>query len=394
MDFFKISRAKIDRYIRKYVNKPKIAYLKLGTLAYKTLLKEIIDDVYRVARRGGVNVAIILDGGLGDVLIGIVFANSFVKTFSASNCTVSVFVGQSVSVVREMCKDSCNLNFQQLSTFKYRDFDSVISLSLTFPRVVTYSPVIENHKNLYKYIKDLIAFEDELTGICGEDRQVNQLFWLLGSGLNRVTALKVAGNMEIDEEFTLQVPKEGYKIFDRYPFLKRQKFITISRAVGKNPVSNDSIRLWSISKYEELVDRLKTKYPSYKIVFLGESKEFSNEIKGVDVNLVGETSISELMAILKESQVHFDCECGMVHLRHFISRRPSIVLFGPTSPSLRGYPENINIRNNGICSLAMCEHILLDGKWSQHCLLNKSERGACIESISVNQVLDAFSSVI
>lgn len=53
MDFFKISRAKIDRYIRKYVNKPKIAYLKLGTLAYKTLLKEIIDDVYRVARRGG-----------------------------------------------------------------------------------------------------------------------------------------------------------------------------------------------------------------------------------------------------------------------------------------------------------------------------------------------------
>lgn len=130
-------------------------------------------------------------------------------------------------------------------------------------------------------------------------------------------------------------------------------------------------------------------------MYLGGDKTTYSKLNGVDIDLVGETSIAELMALLKESQVHLDGECGMVHIRHFVCQKPSIVLFGPTSPKLKGYKENINLRNDGCCPLPMCEHILLEGQWSKMCLMNKlGTRATCIESISVRQVIDSFKILL
>lgn len=263
-----------------------------------------------------------------------------------------------------------------------------------FPRVVKFSSLLKKKSDLFEYILQLKQFEEKLTRILGDDRQLNQLLWMLGSGLNRLTALNIAGNLDIDENFTLQVPEAGYSIFERFPNLKNKKFITISRGVDAKNSYKDSIRLWSVKKYEELIAEFKFTHPEYNIVYLGNNKASCEKIEGVDINLVGETSISELMVLLNESKIHFDGECGMVHLRHFICRKPSIVLFGPTSPKLKGYSENINIRNGCSCPLPMCEHILLDGKWTNTCLKNTSARGACIESISVKQVMDAFNILL
>lgn len=394
MDYFKISSKKLDRYATKYSNNPILAYFKLAVLSCKMLGREIVDYSYGAIRTNKrIRIAIILKGGLGDVLFGGIYANAFIKNFRVGSET-SVYVAQSVEVIRTVFNKISNIQFEQLNTFNERNFDLVISLTIMFPRVVKFSSFLKKKSDLFEYILQLKQFEEKLTRILADDRQLNQLLWMLGSGLNRLTALNIAGNLDINENFTLQVPEAGYSIFERFPHLKNKKFITISRGVDAKNSYKDSIRLWSVKKYEEFIAEFKFTYPEYNIVYLGSDKASCEKIEGVDINLVGETSISELMVVLNESKIHFDGECGMVHLRHFICRKPSIVLFGPTSPKLKGYSENINIRNGCSCPLPMCEHILLDGKWANTCLKNTTARGACIESISVKQVMDAFNILL
>ena len=395
MDFFKIPSKKLDRYVRRYTNRPIMAYLRLAILAFKMTIKQLIEELYRLAwKNKKKKIAILVDGGLGDVLFGVIYADSFIKQL-ALHKNVTIFVGQSVSAVKTLCNDRSYLNFKSLNEFKDQEFELVIALTMMFPRVVKFTSSIEKDKKLLTYIMSLRKFEEEATWILGEDRQLNQLLWMLGSGLNRFTALNIAGGLEIDTNFSLRVPEEGYKIFDRYPELNCKKFITISRSVDKNSLYKDSIRLWSVDKYEEFIIKFKEIYPEYRIVYLGGDKTTYSKLNGVDIDLVGETSIAELMALLKESQVHLDGECGMVHIRHFVCQKPSIVLFGPTSPKLKGFKENINLRNDGCCPLPMCEHILLEGQWSKMCLMNKlGTRATCIESISVRQVIDSFKILL
>lgn len=394
MDFFKIPSKKFDRYARKYFNRPITAYSRLAMLACKMIIKQFIDDAFRLANRNKeIRIAIILEGGLGDILFGVIYADSFIKQFALDK-TVSIFIEQSVGAVKTLLNDRNDLDFRSLNEFTDCDFELVLSLTMMFPRAVRFTSAVEKDQQIFSYIKSLRKFEEEATWILGEDRQVNQLLWMLGSRLNRFSALTIGG-LNIDKNFNLQVPDEGYKIFERYPELSKNKFITISRSVDKNSLYKDSIRLWSEDKYKKFIFEFKRIYPEYKIVYLGGDRTSYSKLNGVDVDLVGETSMAELMALLKESKVHLDGECGMVHIRHFICQKPSVVLFGPTSPKLKGYKENINIRNDEYCSLPMCEHILLEGQWSKKCLMNKlGTRAACIEAISVKQVIDSLKILL
>ena len=64
------------------------------------------------------------------------------------------------------------------------------------------------------------------------------------------------------------------------------------------------------------------------VVQLGAANEA--EIKGVDVNLCGRTSLSELAFVLKQSVVHLDTEGGLVHMARAVNTRRS---FGSGRPA-------------------------------------------------------------
>ena len=95
-------------------------------------------------------------------------------------------------------------------------------------------------------------------------------------------------------------------------------------------------------------------FPSLSIVQVGRENPES-DLVGTDIDLRDQTSFEELKVILKQSALHIDGECGMVHLNHALGGR-SAVLFGPTNMDFVGYPENINVKAKDACPL-WCEWV-------------------------------------
>ena len=141
---------------------------------------------------------------------------------------------------------------------------------------------------------------------------------------------------------------------------------------------------------QQIIDALKKQYPEYKIVQLG-SKTLSN-FRNIDLNLVGKTSLEQLLALLSASRIHIDSEGGMVHLRHALNRKTSVVVHGPTSISTKGYSENINVRSK-ICNCNCCEW-LMGKNWQSFCIKTNSAIPACMQDISSEMIIKKVKDVL
>jgi hypothetical protein len=129
-------------------------------------------------------------------------------------------------------------------------------------------------------------------------------------------------------------------------------------------------------------------FPDIKIVQLGHSNKFCKSIGGVDIDLVGQTSLGQVAAVLKQSLFHLDGDAGMVHMKKFLNGR-SIAMFGTTSAKLLGYPENINLTGNGCKN--WCEWVKSD--WQHKCIRGFHE-APCMASITPEMVMDAATKII
>ena len=170
-------------------------------------------------------------------------------------------------------------------------------------------------------------------------------------------------------------------LFGGEPTLYRDRLIKCLKTNKIHSISTNLIKLDN-----ELISLLKSQYPNVKIVQLGSSR--CTQLKNIDINLIGKTTFSECMALLDASALHIDCECGMTHVRHFLSQKPSVVMFGPTSVSTRGYPENINLRAN-VCNCELCEW-LIGGDWQCKCIKTGTNFAPCMHAITPQMVIDAI----
>lgn len=90
-------------------------------------------------------------------------------------------------------------------------------------------------------------------------------------------------------------------------------------------------------------------------VLIGGKNElaFANEIiahcRRPPVNIVGQTNLLELAAVLHRSQLYIGVDSGPAHLAKAVGVK-GIVLFGPTSPVKWGYRDNINLTGGADCS--------------------------------------------
>lgn len=73
-DFFEIKESKINEYIDLYKNKPRIAYLKLCWQCLKFFFKTEKGKSALCLNRRRFNIAIEINGGIGDVLLGFQYA--------------------------------------------------------------------------------------------------------------------------------------------------------------------------------------------------------------------------------------------------------------------------------------------------------------------------------
>lgn len=178
--------------------------------------------------------------------------------------------------------------------------------------------------------------------------------------------------------------EESFGILEEYGL--KTPYITVGRSVdckynGHHP------KLWPLDYYEDLVNRLKKRFPYIKFVQLGAEFGYGS-IKGIDLNLVGRTSLNQAKILLKYALLHIDGEGGLVHLRHTLNG-VSAVFFGPTNPKIFGYENNLNFRSS-VC-LDSCEWVTRT--WTAGCLRG-AKKPLCMKQLTPDMVFTPIVSYL
>lgn len=117
-------------------------------------------------------------------------------------------------------------------------------------------------------------------------------------------------------------------------------FVTVHNGFDTNFVITGQRATKCYPHFAAVVAGLKAARPDLVVVQLGTTT--SEPIPGVDLDLIGQTSLAEVAGLLRATALHLDNEGGLVHLAACYGRR-SLVVFGPTPSGYFGYPQNINV---------------------------------------------------
>jgi ADP-heptose:LPS heptosyltransferase len=142
------------------------------------------------------------------------------------------------------------------------------------------------------------------------------------------------------------------------------------------------LRRWPLEKYLELAERLLANPSIYVIsVGIGDS-DFHLDIKSErHINLIGKTSLRELIDLFSISKVLVSHDGGPVHLAS-VTAIATVVMFGPETPSLYG-PSNKNIEV--ITSDLFCSPCFSPfNNRTSPC-----ENNVCMKTITVDEVFEA-----
>ena len=339
------------------------------------------------------NIGFILHGGIGDVVIAGAYIDKFIKKLDCG-CKIFIFVTQPVQSVKILYKKlGTNIEVLDYSQKKRTPLDLLIKFAVQFPEIEFYRSKYIRKKSrfLLDYINKVIEFSEKYKHLFESESIHDHQIFLDILGLTRVSGMDAAKIVDLQEDDTLSimVPESGKTIL-REKGLAEDKFISFAYSLDIFNKTTQNIRLLPKETMQQIIDALKKQFPEYKIVQLG-SKTLSN-FRNVDLNLVGKTSFEQLLALLSASRIHIDSECGMVHLRHALNRKTSVVVHGPTSISTKGYSENINVRSK-ICNCNCCEW-LMGKNWQSFCIKTNSAIPACMQDISSEMIIKKVKDVL
>jgi len=148
-----------------------------------------------------------------------------------------------------------------------------------------------------------------------------------------------------------------------------------------NPYVKAKIRQWN--GFPELTERLLE--AKYQVVVIGKE---NNHIKmpGV-IDLVNQTTIQEVVNIIKRSDLLVTADSGPMHIA-FALTRPTVALFGPIKPE---YALPIEDRNNItiIYNPIKCSPCTNTATLGKKCYTHQ-----CMNSISIEQVFQAVEEML
>lgn len=339
------------------------------------------------------DVAFLIIGGLGDALIALNYIQVFHKRYGADHIklyleTVSGRNGYSVlfsdenifSGILDVAEDDIcpekyqiYIRIQRYPEVIYADKSRIARLC---PELIDYLQLLEKFKIFHPrcFEKDFVAdgISAAYEAICGRKRYEQP---------------DVYGFLGISEQFTFPL-KADYGALERFS-LNVDEYITMHRGTEKKNYNKSATKLWSIDGYNAVFRHLDEQYPEFKVVLVGSEYEANENLDFWGLNVVGGTTLPELAAIVGNAKLHIDTEGGLVHLRHSVSGKPSIVLFGPTSVDFFGYSENENIRTEA-CPYP-CEW--MTESWSGEC--NRDDKShVCMKSIKPETVQDAIKRIL
>lgn len=395
MKFYVKCRNLISHLESKYPNKKIIPPLRVALFS----LKEVFNfSLPRLKNNKIQTIAFLFGGGIGDLAISLLYLQQLYKFFS-EKMQVDIYCGQNIEIAKTLCPSNIKTlkpNFYPYKYFKrtFKSYDLVIKLDVQFPLIEEEKPKqIEKFNREFKeYLVNVRNFYNKFPQMFDITNVQLQQNLALALNKNRISAIDIDNSLNLNEKTKLKInlSQNIYAVLKKYG-LENTKFITINRSVDINNQYSQSIRFWPLHYYNELTEKIKKTYPDIKIVQFGNSSNRSLPIKNIDINLIGKTSFEECLALLCSSILHIDTEGGLVHLRHLICKKTSIVLFGPTSIKFKGYIENINLKSSA-CKAESCEWLMLK-KWQEKCL--RGDRiPLCMQELSPQKVFTEIENLL
>lgn len=179
------------------------------------------------------------------------------------------------------------------------------------------------------------------------------------------------------------LPSVAYK----NPFAGK-KYITFNTGWNKNdkfaPGVTRHTKCWPKESWREWVHLFRTQYPDIEVIQLGESN--SPRIEEANTTLLGRTTLPQVTAVLKDSLLHVDCDCGLMHVSYALGVR-GVMLFGPTNGRYLAYSTHVSILSP---RCGNCWH--LTSTWDQRCPLYPQP--VCMSSISPQLVQEAVVQLL
>jgi heptosyltransferase-2 len=163
--------------------------------------------------------------------------------------------------------------------------------------------------------------------------------------------------------------------------------------IGIHPFAANPPRAWHLDNFTELASRLQAQY-SGKMLFFGgpRDREALPAIRAVlpdpPLEAVGVTSLRQTMALLARCRLLVCNDSGIMHLAASL-QVPLVALFGPQSPKKFGpWGDTCRIVYSAFpCS--PCRQ-----KFFSECAPSEQGKPACVESISVDNVLAECNALL
>ena len=164
--------------------------------------------------------------------------------------------------------------------------------------------------------------------------------------------------------------------------------VTLVPGGARNLLADDAVRRWPINKYVELAKKLVAANCSVLIAGGPGDEWVVDEFRGIAVeNVVGQTSLTEIVGLFRYSQVVVTHDSGPMHLA-ILAQTKLVALFGPTNPNEKVLPDYPGVRvlwGGRELSCRPC----YDGKSYANCSNN-----LCLDDISEDKVFEVITEVL
>ena len=400
-NYFDKLQNKVNKLKNKYATHPRRAALKFALWNLKCVFHKTLkpyDNSYKQTKEfwrptlspDKLTIGFCLEGGVGDLLISALYIQELRKKIT---CPLQIDVyGHPSQKINESLfnKDTFDNVYPRQLAFGNEHLYDLFIKQLIYPviwrfkpdRIAAFSPWLSD------YCAHLEHFKTQNEFILNNQPNSNALATTLElkKGRMRVQQPDIGGKLGIMPDSTYHLNTQNDDIVLKKYGLKKGKYITLHRGIDGTSPHKEHTKLYPVPAYNQLAALIKKNFPRLPLVQLGISADRCVSFEHIDKNLIGQTDFAELQVILKHAALHIDGEGGMVHMRHFLSGRKSVVVFGPTSARFFGYPENINISAEA-CS--GCEWLTPD--WAIRCPKGNATPD-CMASIAPSLIFDKIKS--
>jgi len=196
--------------------------------------------------------------------------------------------------------------------------------------------------------------------------------------------LKNLGITNISSDIEIDISNKDQEYVDR---LLKQEWVRKNEfLISLNPFASVKwkTKVWPISKYAELIDKLTQNNIRTVITSSKDAKDLVRKIckaaRSKPINFAGKTTILQLAALFKRCKVVITPDSAPMHLAVAL-KVPCIALFGPTEPA-RHIPKGAYVK------------VLRKDLHCSPCYKSKCGHTSCMEQISIDEVLQTVVEML